>query len=223
MKNIAIILAGGTGSRVGGNTPKQFLPLEDGRSVLEHAIDAFEAASSVDEIAVVMHPEWIEEAEALREKNKWKKVMKVIPGGTERWESSYNAIKAYEDQDDVALWLHDAARPFVSQTILANIAEALKKHVAVTVAIPVTDTLYRVESQESIVESIPLRSEFMRAQTPQAFHLNTIKTAYEKALASGNIIATDDAGILHKYMPDTPIYIVSGDESNRKITYREDL
>lgn len=223
MKNIAIILAGGTGSRVGGNTPKQFLPLEDGRSVLEHAIDAFEAASSVDEIVVVMHPEWIEEAEALREKNKWKKVMKVIPGGTERWESSYNAIKAYEDQDDVALWLHDAARPFVSQAILANIAEALKKHVAVTVAIPVTDTLYRVESQESIVESIPLRSEFMRAQTPQAFHLNTIKTAYEKALASGNIIATDDAGILHKYMPDTPIYIVSGDESNRKITYREDL
>lgn len=223
MKNIAIILAGGTGSRVGGNTPKQFLPLEDGRSVLEHAIDAFEAASSIDEIAVVMHPEWIEEAEALREKNKWKKVMKVIPGGTERWESSYNAIKAYEDQDDVALWLHDAARPFVSQAILANIAEALKKHVAVTVAIPVTDTLYRVESQESIVESIPLRSEFMRAQTPQAFHLNTIKTAYEKALASGNIIATDDAGILHKYMPDTPIYIVSGDESNRKITYREDL
>ena len=223
MKNIAIILAGGTGSRVGGNTPKQFLPLEDGRSVLEHAIDAFEAASSVDEIAVVMHPEWIEKAEALREKNKWKKVMKVIPGGTERWESSYNAIKAYEDQDDVALWLHDAARPFVSQTILANIAEALKKHVAVTVAIPVTDTLYRVESQELIVESIPLRSEFMRAQTPQAFHLNTIKTAYEKALASGNIIATDDAGILHKYMPDTPIYIVSGDESNRKITYREDL
>lgn len=223
MKNIAIILAGGTGSRVGGSTPKQFLPLEDGRSVLEHAIDAFEAASSVDEIAVVMHPEWIEEAEALREKNKWKKVMKVIPGGTERWESSYNAIKAYEDQDDVALWLHDAARPFVSQAILANIAEALKKHVAVTVAIPVTDTLYRVESQESIVESIPLRSEFMRAQTPQACHLNTIKTAYEKALASGNIIATDDAGILHKYMPDTPIYIVSGDESNRKITYREDL
>ena len=223
MKNIAIILAGGTGSRVGGNTPKQFLPLEDGRSVLEHAIDAFEAASSVDEIAVVMHPEWIEEAEALREKNKWKKVMKVIPGGTERWESSYNAIKAYEDQNDAFLWLHDAARPFVSQAILANIAEALKKHVAVTVAIPVTDTLYRVESQESIVESIPLRSEFMRAQTPQAFHLNTIKTAYEKALASGNIIATDDAGILHKYMPDTPIYIVSGDESNRKITYREDL
>lgn len=223
MKNIAIILAGGTGSRVGGNTPKQFLPLEDGRSVLEHAIDAFEAASSIDEIAVVIHPEWIEEAEALREKNKWKKVMKVIPGGTERWESSYNAIKAYEDQDDVALWLHDAARPFVSQAILANIAEALKKHVAVTVAIPVTDTLYRVESQESIVESIPSRSEFMRAQTPQAFHLNTIKTAYEKALASGNIIATDDAGILHKYMPDTPIYIVSGDESNRKITYREDL
>ncbi len=63
----------------------------------------------------------------------------------------------------------------------------------------------------------------MRAQTPQAFHLETIRTAFERALASGDIIATDDAGIVHKYMPEEPIFIVAGEEANRKITYKEDL
>lgn len=223
MRNIAVILAGGIGSRIGGKTPKQLLPLEDGRSILEHAVDAFEAAPCIDEIAIVMHPDWMAEAQHLCLRNSWQKVMQIIPGGTERWESSYNAIKAYKHQNDIALLLHDAARPFVSQTIIANVCKALETHSAVTVAVPVTDTLYQVESEELRVKSIPSRNDFMRAQTPQAFHLNTIETAYEKAIASGNIMATDDAGILHKYMPDEPIYIVQGEEANKKITYKEDL
>lgn len=227
MYNIAIILAGGIGSRVGGRTPKQLLPLEDGRSVLEHTIDAFETAPSIDEIAVVMHPDHINTLQKLCQNNPWQKLKKVIPGGSERWESSYNAIKEYADLSNVSLWLHDAARPFVSQTIIANIADALQTHDAVTVAVPVTDTVYIVDKndkcQMSNVKSIPDRATVMRAQTPQAFHLNTIQKAYEKAIALGNIIATDDAGIVHKYLPDTPIYIVPGDESNRKITFKEDL
>ena len=227
MYNIAIILAGGIGSRVGGRTPKQLLPLEDGRSVLEHTIDAFETAPSIDEIAVVMHPDHINTLQKLCQNNPWQKLKKVIPGGAERWESSYNAIKEYADQRNVSLWLHDAARPFVSQTIIANIADALQTHDAVTVAVPVTDTVYIVDKndkcQMSNVKSIPDRATVMRAQTPQAFHLNTIQKAYEKAIALGNIIATDDAGIVHKYLPGTSIYIVLGDESNRKITFKEDL
>lgn len=227
MYNIAIILAGGIGSRVGGRTPKQLLPLEDGRSVLEHTIDAFETAPSIDEIAVVMHPDHINTLQKLCQNNPWQKLKKVIPGGSERWESSYNAIKEYTDLSNVSLWLHDAARPFVSQAILANIAEALQTHDAVTVAVPVTDTVYIVDKNDKCqmanVKSIPDRATIMRAQTPQAFHLNTIQKAYEKALASGHIIATDDAGIVHKYLPGTSIYIVPGDESNRKITFKEDL
>ena len=77
MKHIAIILAGGTGSRVGGQTPKQLLPLEDGRSILEHSVDAFEAAECIDEIAIVMHPEWMDEARQLCERNGWEKVQKI--------------------------------------------------------------------------------------------------------------------------------------------------
>ena len=231
MRHIAIILAGGTGSRVGGKTPKQLLPLEDGRSILEHSVDAFETAPAIDEIAIVMHPDWIEEARQICERNSWQKVTKIIPGGEERWESSWHAILAYMEienrkskiENRVSLWFHDAARPFVSQRILAEVAETLKTHDAVTVAVPVTDTLYKIDAQNAKVENVPSRSEYMRAQTPQAFRLSLVADAYMKALAEDEVMATDDAGIVRKYAPKHPIYIVQGDENNRKITYKADL
>lgn len=227
MYNIAIILAGGTGSRIGGETPKQFLPLDDGRSILEHSVDAFEAAPSIDEIAVVIHPDYVDTLQKLCQKNTWQKLSKIIPGGSERWESSWHAILAYlelspsEGRDGVGLLFHDAARPFVSQRIIADVAAALETHEAVTVAIPVTDTLYRVEDGK--VCEIPDRKDFMRAQTPQAFHIDVVADAYMKAIAEDEIIATDDAGIVRKYEPRHPIFIVQGEETNRKITYKEDL
>ena len=185
-----------------------------------------------------MHPEWIEEAKAICQRNNWQKVHQIIPGGNERWESSWHAIQVFSSQlsvfrcqcSDVSLWLHDAARPFVSQQILADVAKALETNKAVTVAVPVTDTLYKVESGKWKVESgkwkvesIPSRAEFMRAQTPQAFHLDVLKEAFERALEGGEVAATDDVGIVHKYLPELPISIVSGEEANRKITYLEDI
>jgi len=222
MRNIAVILAGGIGSRVGGATPKQLLPLQDGRSVLEHSVDAFEKAAVIDEIAIVMHPEWMDEAKRICEKNTWQKVRSIIPGGDERWESSWHAILACQEaEDQTALWFHDAARPFVSPRILQDIADALEQHDAVTVAVPVTDTLYHVA--DAHVKTIPDRSEYMRAQTPQAFRYDVVFSAYAKAVADEQLIATDDAGIVRKYEPTHKIYIVPGEEANRKITFREDL
>ena len=234
MRHIAIILAGGTGSRVGGETPKQFLPLSDGRSVLEHSVDAFEQSHYIHEIVIVMHPEWMQEAEELIRKNAWTKVKHLISGGKERWESSWNAINAYLREDkkdpDTFYWFHDAARPFVSQAIIERVAEALRSHLAVTVAVPVTDTLYKVErekskekSTQSKVISIPSRENFMRAQTPQAFHYLTIGPAYMRAIEQKKIEATDDIGILMKYNPEVEVYVVAGEEANKKITYSEDL
>ena len=231
MRNIAIILAGGVGNRVGGDKPKQLLPLVDGRTILEHSVDAFEQAPSIDEIAIVMHPDYSAEVQGLCEQNDWQKVTKIIPGGSERWESSWHAIVAYMDEDEEsALWFHDAARPFVSQRILADVALALQTHSAVTVAVPVTETLYRVERRrasagenECRVENVPSRSEYMRAQTPQAFRMDVVASAYMKAIADEAVIATDDVGIVRKYAPKQSIYIVMGDEDNRKITFAQDL
>ena len=233
MKNIVFILAGGTGSRVGGERPKQFLPLADGRSILEHSVDAFEMSHYIDEIVIVMHPDWMEEAKTIVKNNAWHKVKDVISGGKERWESSWNGISMYLKEDkkdmDTFYWFHDAARPYVSQDIITRVAEGLKNHLAVTVAVPVTDTIYKVESLKLKVErawkveSIPKRTEYMRAQTPQAFHYLVIGPAYMRAIEKGKIQVTDDVGILMKYNPEVEVFVVEGDEENKKITYKEDL
>ena len=234
MTNIAVILAGGIGARVGGNTPKQLLPLADGRSVLEHAVSAFEQSPHIHEVCIVMHSDYIAYAEQMLLANAWQKVRNIIPGGKERWESSVNAIRRLGDKakgEEVNLLLHDAARPFVSQDIIARVCEALEQHEAVTVAIPSTDTVY--EMLDGKVARIPQRSTIMRAQTPQAFRLELIAAAYTKALgadisdkqacAACHLPATDDCGIVHEQMPHIPIHIVLGEEQNKKITFKEDI
>ena len=236
MYNIAVILAGGIGARVGGNTPKQLLPLSDGRSVLEHAVNAFEQSPHIHEVCIVMHPDYIAYAEQMLLANAWQKVRHIIPGGKERWESSVNAIRAFTPYTlhptlIANLLLHDAARPFVSQDIIARVCEALEEHEAVTVAIPSTDTVY--EMADDKVARIPQRSTIMRAQTPQAFRLKLISEAYAKALGADicdiqacsacHLPATDDCGIVHEHMPHTPIHIVLGEEQNKKITFKEDI
>ena len=250
MYNIAVILAGGIGARVGGTLPKQLLPLEDGRSILEHAVSAFEQADCIDEVCIVMHPDYIMHAEQMLLANAWQKVRHIIPGGKERWESSVNAIRQIRggrlevkgketncqlpianSHNTVNLLLHDAARPFVSQDIIARVCEALEDHEAVTVAIPSTDTVY--EMVDGKVARIPQRSTIMRAQTPQAIRLELIAEAYAKALgvdslsaeacAEAHLPATDDCGIVHDHMPQVPIYIVEGEEQNKKITFKEDI
>ena len=225
--NIAVVLAGGIGARVGGNLPKQLLPLADGKTILEHSVDAFDEADCVDEVCIVMHPDYICEAEKMLRENSWKKVRYIIPGGKERWESSVNAIRKYQDvllADEFAtanILLHDAARPFVSQRIIADVCNALKEHEAVVVAIPSTDTVY--EMQDGCVARIPNRSTIMRAQTPQAFRLPLITEAYDIALNSENMQVTDDCGVVFNYMPIQPIHIVLGEEQNKKITFKEDI
>ena len=220
MRNIAVILAGGTGSRMGVSEPKQFLEIA-GRLVIEHAIDAFESQEGVDEIAVVMHPSYIARMQEIIARNAWKKFGKLLGGGEERFMSSLAAIRAYENVPDVNLLLHDAARPWISQEIIARLVEALKTHEAVGVGIPSTDTVWEV--REGCIAGIPDRRNMWRAQTPQAFRLPLIREAYERALQDPHFQATDDCGVLMRYMPQVKIFTVLGEEQNVKLTYKEDL
>lgn len=228
MINIAVILAGGSGKRVGGDRPKQLLPLKDGRTVLQTAVDAFRACEEINDVVVVMHPDYVEEMSSLLS-------CPVIPGGKERWESSWNAIQyiagsQLPNSQMVNILLHDAARPFVSEAIIRNVCKALEVHEAVTVAVPATDTIYEVTSASQDDGSaslclcrIPARSSMMRAQTPQAFRLPLIQRAYEIAIQDPALQATDDCGIVHTYLPEVPICIVEGEEQNRKLTFKEDF
>lgn len=246
MRNIAVVLAGGTGSRMGSPVPKQFMQLQ-GRAVIEYPIETFDRHEAVDEVAVVVHPDWRGEMEAIMGRNGWKKLTRVIDGGSERYMSTLNAVMAYIDYpDDTNLLLHDAARPWVSAAIVDRVVAALERHEAVGVAIPSTDTVWEVRSSyelgimsdelaaasndssliahhSSFIARIPERRLMWRAQTPQAFRLALIRDAYQRALQDPQFRATDDCGVVRRYMPEVKIAVVEGEEMNMKITYNQDI
>ena len=220
--NIAVILAGGTGQRFGSELPKQFLSLA-GKTVIEHSVEAFERNAGIDEIAVVMHADYLAQMQELIDRNGWHKVRKLLPGGSERHFSTLAAIQAYEGCSEVNLIFHDAARPAVSQRIINEVVAALQVYSAVAVAIPATDTIFEVTDDGNRIVQIPDRNRLRCAQTPQAFHLNVIREAYRKALQDKDFTSTDDCGVLLRYCPEIPIFIVPGEVSNMKLTYPEDV
>jgi len=222
MNNIAIILAGGTGSRLGFNVPKQFLKIA-GKTVIEHAIDAFEKNDKIDEIAIVINESYISDIENIIHKNDWRKVTNVLIGGKERFESSLSAISAYIQFSDYNLIFHDAVRPMVSNRIINDVVDGLDLYNAVSVAIPATDTIFQVDEERRFIKNIPDRFYLQRAQTPQAFKVATIQKAYEIALQDADFQSSDDCGVVAKYIPDEKIFIVRGDESNLKLTHKEDF
>ncbi len=217
--DIAVVLAAGNSNRMGGSLPKQFLEL-GGKTILEHAVDAFEANGNIHGIAIVSHPAWLEETERIATRNRWQKLQKILPGGKERHHSSLSAIDAYRSEE-VNLIFHDAARPLVSRRIIDEVASALLHHQAVDVAIPCTDTVLQVK--DGFIEHVPDRRTLMRSQTPQAFDAGLIAKAYDLALRDKDFSCTDDCGVLLRYLPGTPVFIVQGDERNLKLTRPQDL
>jgi 2-C-methyl-D-erythritol 4-phosphate cytidylyltransferase len=216
--NVAVILAGGVGSRMGSDKPKQFFKVA-GKTVLEHTVDAFEQHKLIDEIVIVSNANYVSEVENLVLNNEWKKVRKVIRGGKERYESSVSAIQAYQEEKPNLIF-HDAVRPLLSQRIISEVIEALNIYTAIDVAIPAVDTI--IEVKNGFIEKIPNRSNLLRGQTPQAFHYATIKSAYELALNDPHFSTTDDCGVVNKYLPNQKVFVIKGEEANMKITYKED-
>jgi 2-C-methyl-D-erythritol 4-phosphate cytidylyltransferase len=217
--NIAVLLAGGSGKRMGGPEPKQFIKVA-GNPILEHSIRAFSANPGIDEIVIVCHADYLDLASGIAKP--YPKVKHVVPGGKERYDSSLAAIRLYRDHPQDNILIHDAVRCLVSQRIITDCLNALQKFEAVDVAVPCTDTICEVNSDGHIVR-IPARSSLRNVQTPQGFRLNTIAKAYELGLKDPEFITTDDAGVVHRYLPDTPIYVVKGESTNIKITFPEDL
>ena len=221
-KNIAVILAGGVGSRLGRERPKQFYCMA-GKTIIEHTIDAFERNANIHEIAVVSNVEYINEIHRLTAANAWTKVRKVLPGGKERYESTLAAVNAYADCPDCNLLLHDAVRPLVSQRIIDDVVEALKHYRVVNVAVPATDTIIEVDAGGHIITAVPERRNLRRGQSPQGFRQSVIAEAYCYALQDPAFVSTEDCGTVAKYLPHEPIYVVDGEEQNMKLTYPRDI
>lgn len=225
-KVIAAVLAGGVGARMSSPSPKQLLPL-DGRPIIEHSVAAFEACPDVDEIIVLMVDTHVGRVEDLVSGAGFTKVSRVLPGGATRTETSNAALEAMSGapDGDLAL-LHDAARPLVRPATISACVEALGEAGAVGVAVPAGDTVVRIVpggTGGEAVADVPLRSELRRMQTPQGFRLGVVRRAYGLAMADPGLVATDDCGVVLRYLPDEEVRIVPGDESNIKVTNPGDV
>ncbi len=221
MKNIAIILAGGIGRRFEETLPKPFQKVA-GKKIIEHTLDAFQNHPLIDEICIVIHPDYERETKSVLSRNMFSKVKRVIHGGKERYESSLAAIRAYDGCVELNLIFHDAVRPLVNHRIISDVIAALEKYDAVDVAVDTVDTIISVDSCNNI-GCIPPRHLLRKGQTPQAFKLSVIKEAYRRALSDPDFTTTDDCGVVVRYMKDVPVSVVTGEQFNIKLTYKEDL
>jgi len=222
MRTVAVVLAGGSGERFGTSVPKQLLPFA-GRPLLEHSVAAFDQARAVDSVLVVMAASHAGRAREVLAAGGYRKLAGVIPGGTTRVESTRLAITELGDRECDVLF-HDAARPLVDQRIIADCVAALAEHRAVGVAVPSSDTIAVVS--DGTMADMPRRDTLVRLQTPQGFRLSVIRRAHELAAADprfADLLATDDCGIVLRYLPDVRVHIVRGSERNLKITFPRDL
>jgi 2-C-methyl-D-erythritol 4-phosphate cytidylyltransferase len=222
MRTVAVVLAGGTGQRFGSGRPKQLHTLA-GKTLIEHSVAAFEWAGGVDAIMIVMPPGLAGQAREKFTGGNYPKVARVIEGGAARTDSTRCAIAALGEEECDVLF-HDAARPLLGQRIIADCVKALATDRAIGVAVPSSDTI--VEVSDGVVTGMPRRDALARCQTPQGFRLSVIRRAYQLADADPDFArrpATDDCGIVLRYLPEIAVRIVPGSERNIKITYPSDL
>lgn len=219
-KNIAIILAGGQGTRFDNEVSKALVKIA-GAPVILHTLKKFETHKQIHEIILVAHKDTVRDFEDLLETAEISKIVRIVPGGATRQESSYAGIEASSAGNPDNVLFHDAVRPFVSHQIITDVIDALNTHVAVDVAIASPDTLIEI-NEENTITRIPQRSFLRRGQTPQGFRFDIIRQAHILARENKYKDTTDDCGLILKYGLGT-IAVVAGAEENIKITYPLDI
>jgi 2-C-methyl-D-erythritol 4-phosphate cytidylyltransferase len=212
-----IVVAAGKGLRMGGQVPKQHLPLA-GKPVLVRTLEAFEHMEHIHSVVLVVGPG--DEARCSRYTSEYglRKVHAVVTGGAERQASVYQGLLALDPEVEWVL-VHDGVRPFVTPEETAECLEAAKRYGAAVVAVPVNDTVKIVEPDGKIA-STPDRSTLWAIQTPQAFRVRELLAAHELAMQEG-FTGTDDAMVVER--TGQPVYVVRGGYHNLKITTPEDL
>lgn len=219
---IAAVLAGGKGTRMGSPLPKQFIEV-GGKPVLQHTLEAFEAAPEIDTVVVVTAADHRERVLALARECA-PKVADVVDGGETRSDSSRAAIDwaGARVGADALILLHDAARMLVPERVIADVARALDDCEAVTAAVPSADSIIETGDGETMTAALD-RSRLRCVQTPQGFRLGTIAEAYRRAASDPAFTPTDDCSVVLRFLPEVPVRIVEGSERNLKVTTPIDL
>jgi 2-C-methyl-D-erythritol 4-phosphate cytidylyltransferase len=218
MVNVAVIIpAGGSGKRLGGVLPKQFLRLGD-TPILVASVRAFGRLPEVREVVVVAPAAYVKRTTRLLKDARCRKVSCVIAGGRERQDSVRLGLGRLSAAPDVIL-VHDAVRPLVSTQVIRRVIMAAKKYGAAVVGVPVKDTT-KIEGKKGFYTKTLPRHLLWAVQTPQGFSFSLFRHAHVKAAAAG-VLGTDDAALVERL--GIPVRIVEGDQRNIKITTKADL
>lgn len=211
----AIIAAGGFGVRLGGDRPKQFIDLGDGRSMLQRTVEVVARCAAVDEIVIALPPG------AVTGLPPGIPNVKMLDGGPRRQDSVANAFARIADCADIVV-VHDAARPFVTAALIERTVLAAHEHGAAIAALPVRDTVKQVSragvGRRVIRRTLPRETIYL-AQTPQAFRRDLLARAIEAG--RGSKVATDEAMLVEQ--AGFPVHVIEGDAANIKVTTPEDL
>ena len=220
-----VILAGGIGSRMGGDKPKQYLTVKD-KPIIIYTIEKFLIVPEFEKVIVLCPSQWVEHTKNLIEKHiaPAKDKVAVIQGGTTRNETIMNAIKFIDGEgnlnDDTIIVTHDSVRPFVTHRIIEENIKAAEEFGACDTVVPATDTIVEAVDNATI-SNIPDRSKMYQGQTPQSFKALKLKNMYESLTDEEKNILTDAAKIF--VIKGEKVALVQGETYNMKITYPYDL
>ena len=213
---VVLIPAGGSGTRLGRRTPKQFLRIE-GVPIIVTTVRHFLRHPQVDAVVVAAPASLVFRTERLLRHGRHRPELRVVAGGAERQDSVWQALCAAPSGVDLAI-VHDAVRPFISRALIDAVLAAAGESGASICALPIVETVKRV--RDGVVEATLDRSTLWAVQTPQAFRIELLREAHEKARRDG-VIGTDDAMLVERL--GHPVQVVRGSARNVKITTPEDL
>ena len=216
----AAVLAGGSGLRMGGNMPKQFLSVGD-KPIIIRSIDAFLDSGSVDKVFVAVSSDFLDYTKELIAEYIGENDISVVVGGKNRNETLLNVLRSIgEINDDDVILTHDAVRPFIDKRIIDENISAAREYGACNTVVPAVDTILR-SSDGKFIESVPVRSEIFHAQTPQSFSVKKLMSLYENLSEDEMETFTDSCSVF--LAAGERVFLVTGDRNNIKLTYPEDM
>ncbi len=225
MAAYAILLAAGRGTRFGGATPKQFVQLE-GKPIYQYTQLLFTVSPVFEAVVTVVGTDRLEQIRAeVEAMHGGSTPVVVTPGGETRAASCLCGLRALAElgtiRDEDIVFIHDAARPFLTAEMVDDLIRAMEFEDAVTLAVQSTETLLEVSSDGNVV-SVPNRSTFWRAQTPQVFRYGLLSSAYRLSEQKGLLDNTDECSLVRRAFPQQRIAVVPGDVRNIKVTHPDD-
>lgn len=210
-----IIPAAGQGKRMGAGKNKLLLELNN-MPIFIHSLKVFDQDELCEGIILAISPQDEVEFKLLLKQYKVKKVLGLVPGGKERQDSIYNALKTVKT--DGIILVHDAARPFILKEHIHRLVETAQKTGAAIIGVPAKDTMKTV--RDNVVTATVERSSLWAVQTPQAFRFSILFKSYEQA-EKDSFIGTDDSSLVERI--SHPVTMIEGDYDNIKLTTQEDL